>query len=74
MRFAWNTKAAPPAIWVGDQRMHKGNLINDLWNAVDTAAEKSKSAAEKGAKHSSPEPQAAACNNSHNKKEDLKPE
>lgn len=54
--------------------MYKGNLISDLWNAVDTAAEKAKGAAEKGAKHSSPEPQVAACNNSHNKKEDSKPE
>jgi hypothetical protein len=54
--------------------MYKGSLINDLLNAVETAAEKAKGAAEKGAKHSSPEPPAAACNNSHNKKEDSKPE
>lgn len=54
--------------------MHQGNLINDLFNAVDAAAEKAKRAAAKGAKHSSPEPQAAGCNNSYGKKEDLKSE
>jgi hypothetical protein len=54
--------------------MYKGTLINDLWIAVEAAAEKAKGAAAKGARHSSPEPQAAVCNNSHNKKDDSKPE
>jgi hypothetical protein len=58
--------------------MYKGSLINDLFSTVDAAAEKAKGAAAKGAKYSSPEPQAAVrnnvCNNSHNKKEDSKPE
>jgi hypothetical protein len=54
--------------------MYKGSLINDLLSAVDAAAEKAKGAAAKGAKHSSPEPLPSSCNNSHNKKEDSKPE
>ena len=54
--------------------MYTGSLINDLLHAAETAAEKAKGAAEKGAKHSSPEPQASACNNSHKRKEDSKPE
>jgi hypothetical protein len=58
--------------------MHKGSLINDLFSAVDAVAEKAKGAAAKGAKHSSPEPQADlrsnARNNSRDKKEDLEPE
>ena len=34
--------------------MHKDSLINDLFSALDAAAEKAKGAVTKGAKHSSP--------------------
>ena len=62
--------------------MYKGTLINDLWSAVEAAAEKAQCAATKGAGHSSPEPQADvrsnfcnnARNNSRNNKEDSESE
>lgn len=54
--------------------MYNGTLIDDLWSAVQAATEKAKGAAAKGAKHSSPEPQAVACINCRNKKENSEPE
>lgn len=62
--------------------MYKGTLINDLWSAVEAAAEKAQCAAAKGARHSSLEPQADVrsnvrsnfCNNSRNQKEDSESE
>jgi hypothetical protein len=61
-----------------DRSMYKGTLINDLWSAVEAAAEKARGAAAKGARHSSPEPQAFVrsnfCNNSRTKNEDSESE
>jgi len=61
-----------------DRSMYKGTLINDLWSAVEAAAEKAQCAAAKGASHSSPEPRADVrsnfCNNSRNKNEDSESE
>ena len=62
----------------GIRSMYKGTLINDLWSAVEAAAEKSQCAAAKGARHSSPEPQADVrsnfCNYSRNNKGDSESE
>ena len=60
-------KKAPPALG-GDRQMYNGTLIDDLWCAVEAATEKAKGAEAKGAKHSNPEPQAAACMKCRNEK------
>jgi len=58
--------------------MYKGTLIDDLCRAVEAATEKTQCAPAKGARHSSPEPQADLrsnfSNNSRNKKEDSESE
>src|SRR5579863_9733242 len=58
--------------------MYKGTLINDLWSAVEAAAEKTQGPAANGARRSSPEPQAdvrsISCYNSRNKKDDSESE